>query len=134
MTIALLSIRPKYSNAILSRQKHVEFRLRPFRKDIEHIVIYSSSPVRKVVGFFQVKNVRVLNTKQAWKEFGNLGCLSKEEFFEYCKNREQVVAISIDKVVQLSKPITLDRVNKNYCPPQSFRYISRKEFRYLKSL
>jgi hypothetical protein len=54
----LLSIKPRYVEAILKGDKRYEFRKNIFRnKDVENVYIYATSPVKKLVGFFKVGNI-----------------------------------------------------------------------------
>ena len=48
--IAFLPIKPIYANRILEGSKRYEFRRTRLRQDITHVVIYSTSPVKKIVG------------------------------------------------------------------------------------
>ena len=48
----LLSIRPEFVEKIISHEKKYEFRKRIFRKNVDKIFIYSSSPEKKIIGYF----------------------------------------------------------------------------------
>ena len=51
----LLSVKPKYANEIISGRKKYEFRKLIFkRENIEKVYIYSSSPVKKVIGIVDI--------------------------------------------------------------------------------
>ena len=45
----LMSIKPKYVEKILSGEKKYEYRKTLLKKDVESILVYSTSPVKKVV-------------------------------------------------------------------------------------
>jgi predicted transcriptional regulator len=47
---AILSIKPKFVEEIISGRKRFEFRRRIFKKKISTILVYSSSPIQKFVG------------------------------------------------------------------------------------
>lgn len=50
----LLSIKPRFAEAILDGRKKYEFRKNKFsEKDINCVYIYSTSPIRKIVGIFK---------------------------------------------------------------------------------
>ena len=54
----LLSIKPEYVEKIFSKEKKYEFRKSIFKNpNIKSIIIYSSSPVKKVVGEFEIENI-----------------------------------------------------------------------------
>ncbi len=44
-TRALLSIRPQYADAIFRGEKRFEFRRAMFRKEVDVVVVYTTSPV-----------------------------------------------------------------------------------------
>ena len=46
----LMSIKPKYVEKILSGEKKYEYRKTLLKKDVESILVYSTSPVKKVYG------------------------------------------------------------------------------------
>jgi len=53
----LLSIKPKYANQILNGNKRYEFRKSVFNhRDLEMVYIYSSSPIKRIVGAFDPIN------------------------------------------------------------------------------
>ena len=126
--VALLSIHPRFSDAILSGGKRVEFRRKPFGRDIKFVVIYASSPIMKVVGYFQVRRITVVNLKEAWEKYGRTGNISKSEFSSYYQGMKHVVAIEISQTKKLAQPLPLKEINRNYRAPQSYRYIASKEF------
>ena len=57
-TRVLLSVKPRFAEAILAGEKTFEFRRAVFRRqDIETVVLYASSPTCKVVGEFTIDKV-----------------------------------------------------------------------------
>ena len=55
--VVLLSIKPKYADLILTGSKQVEFRRSWAAQDVGLIVLYSSSPIQKIVGIVEVDSV-----------------------------------------------------------------------------
>jgi predicted transcriptional regulator len=53
----LLSIKPKYADLILAGSKRVEFRRSWAAQDVSMIVLYSSSPIQKIVGTVEVDEI-----------------------------------------------------------------------------
>jgi type I restriction enzyme S subunit len=54
----LLSIKPKYANQIVKGNKKYEFRKSVFKnRDLEMVYIYSSSPVKRIIGAFAIKMI-----------------------------------------------------------------------------
>ncbi len=48
----IFSIKPKYVERILSGEKKYEFRKRIWKKQVDRVFIYASSPVKKIVASF----------------------------------------------------------------------------------
>src|SRR5207249_9743320 len=71
-----------YAAKIFQGQKTVELR----RKFPQNGVVgglalfYSSSPVRAVVGFAQIKQVLKLPVSRIWHEYGVAACISRDDF------------------------------------------------------
>lgn len=121
--VALLPIQPRYAQAIITGGKKVEFRRRNFRNSVNHVVIYASSPVRKIVGFFRVTHVTVGPPLEIWKQFREVGGIERAAFEAYYKGAEDAVAIGVGDVVVLRRPLTLKTLGASLSPPQSFAYL-----------
>lgn len=53
----LLSIKPEFVDKILTHKKLYEFRKSIFKQNVDKIFIYSSYPVKKIVGYFEVTEI-----------------------------------------------------------------------------
>src|SRR6516165_7539841 len=101
----LMSIRPLYASKILDGQKTVELR----RKFPELITkgsiafIYSSSPVRAIVGYARIKRVMKLPVSRIWKEHGAAACISKDQFDSYFAGLTYGFAIFLESVRPMKK-------------------------------
>lgn len=121
----LLSVKPKYVEAILSGAKKYEFRRTIFkRKDVKKIYIYSNSSIKKIVGFFETEKILEGTPEEIWKQCHEYAAISKEDFFKYFQGTQKALAIKIKNVQKFSKPIDPYIKNNNFTPPQSFCYIS----------
>lgn len=67
---ALLSIRPDYVELIRDGVKRVEFRRRPFARDVARILIYAASPVKKLAGFCEVEGMVEDTPAALWARYG----------------------------------------------------------------
>lgn len=128
MKTALLPIRPYFADAIFSGEKLVEFRRKEFKHEISNVVVYSCSPVMRIIGYFEVEEVYVSTPQNAWDRFGNLGCISEKDFLNYFKGSDKAVSIRIKKAIRFKTPIHIQELNEHYVAPQSFRYLSSKIF------
>ena len=70
--VILMSIHPKFAQLILSGKKKVEFRKTRFNHQISHVVIYATSPIKKVVGYFEVQNIKVAPPKDLWESYSEV--------------------------------------------------------------
>lgn len=120
----LLSVRPKYIDSILSGRKKFEFRKQKFKRaPINFIFIYVSAPVKKIVGYFELKEIIEDQPKNLWKKLSSDSGLNEEEFSNYFQNKEIGYAIKITDFKKFKKPETPNNIVKNFHPPQSFCYI-----------
>lgn len=76
----LMSIKPEFSDKIYSGEKQVEFRKRIFDDTVSKVYIYTSSPRKKVDGFFEIDKVVKGTPENIWKEFSSLGCIDKNRY------------------------------------------------------
>ncbi|MBA2868842.1 hypothetical protein [Methanococcus maripaludis] len=125
MEDVLISIKPKYVKKIMENSKKYEFRKQIFKKSVEKIYIYSTSPVMKIIGYFKFGTVLTGNPKEIWKKLHNVVGIEEKEFFEYFKDKNIAFAIEINDFVKLDAPIDPKKINANFRPPQSFYYINK---------
>jgi len=118
----LLSINPEHVENILSGKKRYEFRKRRCKADIDMILIYSTSPVMKVVGEVEVTNVIVDHPNKLWDTTANFAGISKDFFDKYFENKEHAVAYELGRVNKYDKPLNLEDFDIN-AAPQSFIYV-----------
>lgn len=122
---ALLSIRPKYVEAILDGEKKYEFRKSIFRKgNIGKVFIYSTTPAKKIVGTFQIARIIEDHPKNLWNKLSTLSGLNASEFFKYFSGKEIGFAIQIDNLEKFKNPIDPRHLIPNFVPPQSFYYLN----------
>lgn len=123
LTSVILSIKPIYAQAIIAGTKKVEFRKKIFKRQVEKIFIYSSSPKKMIVGYFTILEIIEDTPINLWNQFNKVGGISEKDFFEYYKNVEKGFSIKIDKVVKFEEEIEPAEFIEEFCAPQSFIYI-----------
>ena len=106
--------------------KKVEFRKKIFKRPVDKIFVYSSSPEQRIIGFFTIAEVVEDNPKQLWSKFNKIGGIKKEDFFSYYKNSKTGFSIKIDKVEKFKEGINPTDLFKNFCAPQSYIYLEEK--------
>lgn len=126
--VALLSIHPTFADAILEGRKKVEFRRRPFGRPVNYILVYATSPISALVGFFKVSRVVADSPRALWERYSEVGCIEEPRFLQYYEGCESAVAISVKSPVAFEKPIDLAVLGLGVVPPQSYRYITREIF------
>jgi len=121
----LLSIKPKYVDKIFCGSKKYEFRKNIFKNEnVREIVIYSSSPMKKIVGTCAIGSIIEDRTMILWQMFKEVSGLCEEEFFSYFQNKEKGYAIEIEEIKKFENPIDPWHFDKKFVPPQSFQYIT----------
>lgn len=126
LTSVILSIKPIYAQAIMSGTKKVEFRKKIFKRPVDKVFVYSSSPKKKIIGFFTIKEIVENSPEKLWKEFSKVGGIKKKDFFNYYQNSERGFSIRISKVEKFKKEIEPSDFFKNFHAPQSFVYLEEK--------
>lgn len=120
----LLSINPEYVEKIFSGEKKYEFRRNIFKKqDIKSIVIYSTSPVKKVVGEFIIDEIIQDLPQKLWELAPENTGISEEKFYKYFANKEKGYAIKIGKLIKYKTMKNLQDFSIKSAP-QSFVYVN----------
>lgn len=121
----LLSIKPEYAEKIFNGEKKYEFRRAIFKNPgITHVVVYASSPVKKVIGEFEIERIFYDELDNLWEITQTEAGISEEYFFEYFSDMEKGYAIQIGRIQEYSKPQSLED-EYGLSPPQSFAYLSK---------
>jgi len=123
----LMSIKPKYVDEILKGTKLFEFRKTVFDySNIDSVVIYASSPVKMIVGEFNVDDVLIDNPKSLWERCHEHSGIDKESFMKYFENKDKAFSIVIKNLTIYKKPINPYKEITNFRPPQSYMYFNDK--------
>ncbi len=129
--VALLPIRPRFARSIMSGQKKVEFRKVRFRRNVSHVVVYASSPVKRVLGYFHVAEIHEAPPAVLWARYADVGGLDRDEFWAYYASTGEGVAIGIGEVRGLVEPLPLSTLGSRMRAPQSFAYLADGAFNKL---
>lgn len=121
----ILSIKPEFSQKILSGEKLFEFRKRIFsRQDIDTAIIYATKPVGKVVGEFHIQKVISAEPDKLWEITKLESGITRDYYFEYFKNSKLAFALCVDNPVTYDVPMDLKSMYPTIKqPPQSFIYV-----------
>ncbi len=117
----LLSIKPIYANKILNWEKLFELRKSIPKNKFDTVVIYSSSPEKKIIWEFEVGEIIYENLDKLWNIVKDYSCIDKKFFDEYYKWKDKWYAIKVKKTKKYKEPLPITRYTKY--PPQWFIYI-----------
>jgi len=122
--IAFMSIKPIYAEKIIAGIKKYEFRRAAIREKLSHMIIYSTSPVKKIIGIAEVEGVHSSSPTAIWERTKNAAGISRKLFRVYFKNKKIAYAIKIKEVIPFDKPISPKEIEKCFNVPQSFSYVN----------
>lgn len=120
---AILSIKPKFVEEILSGNKKFEYRKKIFKQDIDSVVIYASRPIGMFVGEFKIKNTLYDDIDTIWEKTNNFSGISHKYFKKYFEKHDKGYALEIDDLIIYEEPIIPQKILSNFKAPQSFCYI-----------
>lgn len=122
----MLSLKPRFAEAILAGTKTVEVRRVMPRITIPTLaLLYASGSERALVGTCVVRSVARYPADEMWRLHGADTALSKPEFDAYLEGRDCGVALLLERPEPLATPIPLHtlRLVNGFRPPQSFAYV-----------
>lgn len=128
----LLSVKPKYSDLILTGQKRVEFRRTWAADEVGLIAVYSSSPSQRIVALVDVDEVVCDSPAKLWNHCTSRGgALTRREFLDYFDGKSLGYAVLLGEVRKLKNPLDPHGVFSEFSAPQSFRYLTTAEMKKL---
>lgn len=118
----LISINPKHVDNIINGVKKFEYRRKAAKKDVSSIIIYETTPIKRVVAEAEIIDVLELPKEQLWEETKNEAGISKAFFLDYFKGKEIAYAYKLGKIKVFDKPKFLSDYGLR-AAPQSFAYV-----------
>jgi len=126
----LLSVRPRYAESIMNGSKTAEIRRqRPSVELGAPVIIYATQPVAAVVGSARIVDVHHGSPSDVWADHHDALGISQDEFDDYVAGVRAAYVLTLDEVLRLAAPLTLDemRTASGFHPPRSYRYVTRTE-------
>ena len=117
-----MSIKPEFVYYIFTGEKVYEFRKRLCKRQVNRIYIYSTDPVKRVVGEAEIDSVLVESPEKVWELTHSGAGINKDFFDKYFENRAEAVAYKLKNVKKYKKPIQLSDFGI-LSAPQSYQYI-----------
>ncbi|WP_443739599.1 ASCH domain-containing protein [Treponema sp.] len=123
MNSILLSIKPEYAEKIFAGIKTYEYRRKIFKDgSVKTVVVYVTSPIKKIIGEFSIEKVLSDTPQNIWKQTKDNSGITKEFYDKYFHNRDKAYAIKIKSVNKYKKPMELKDFYISSAP-QSFIYL-----------
>lgn len=125
LTNILLSIKPRYAEAIMNESKRYEFRKSVFRNDaVRDVFVYSTSPIQMIVGAFRMGKIIRDDPQNLWSMLHEYAGIDERAFFQYFEGRHEGFAIEVRSPQEFGDPIDPWALDPDFVPPQSFRYVN----------
>lgn len=127
---ALISIQPEYVTKILSGQKTIELRKKPFpHAETDRLWIYTTTPTAAIEGVARVAEVIKGTPDEIWQKYSGKCGIQKSDFDKYFEGADDAYAIRLKEVVRLKRKLKLADIQatiEGFVPPQYFRYLEHK--------
>lgn len=117
----IISVNPEHVNNIINGTKKYEYRTKTAKNDVNKLIIYETTPIKKVVAEAEIVEVLAFEPNILWKKTKEFSGISKEFFDSYFKNREIAYAYKLGKIKVYEKPKELAEFGLKTAP-QSFAY------------
>lgn len=118
----MMSIHPEFVDKILSGEKKYEFRKTIPRRDVDKIIIYSTSPIKKILAEVEVLGIVSKKPIIIWQLTSKYSGIEEAYFFKYFKDRPLAHAFVLGQVTVYNEPLSLIELGYSHAP-QSFVYI-----------
>lgn len=117
----IISINPKHVNNIINGTKKYEYRTKAAKKDVNKLIIYETTPIKKIVAEAEIIEVLALDPTTLWKETKSYSGITKSYFDKYFKNRKIAYAYKLGNIKVYDEPKALADFGLK-AAPQSFAY------------
>lgn len=118
----IISINPEHVENILNGTKKYEYRKIAAKQDVSSIIIYETTPIKKIVAEAEIEEMIMLPPEELWQRTKQFSGISKDFFDKYFYDRKVACAYKLGKVKKYKQPRSLIYYGlKN--APQSFVYV-----------
>lgn len=119
---ALLSIKPEFALQIFSGQKKFEYRRKIFKKTVDSVIVYATSPMKLVIGEFFIDDILFEEVDKLWERTKTFSGISKEYYYKYFENLDRGYAIKIGNVNYFEVSFSITE-KYGIIAPQCFAYV-----------
>ncbi|MDR2739968.1 MAG: hypothetical protein LBB68_09100 [Treponema sp.] len=106
----------------MSGKKKYEYRRSIFKKPVNRVYLYLSSPERKIVGYFRYQGYIEDTIREIWEATKKESAATEAAYLDYFKSTNKAFAIPIDEFINFADPVDPWKT-PGFLPPQSFRYV-----------
>lgn len=128
--MVVLSLRPRFAEAILTGDKTVELRRTEPKIEVPtRALLYAASPVRSLIGTCIIASVWSANLGDIWRKHRQEVGLPYREFQQYFKGVDKGTALALIQPREFSRWVPLQDLQarrEGFRPPQSFAYVDTK--------
>ncbi|MCY4256757.1 MAG: ASCH domain-containing protein [bacterium] len=125
--MVVLSLKPRFAEAILVGLKTVEFRrIMPKIEVPTRALLYASTPTQALLGTCIVTDVLSSDLAGLWREHGSQSALAYSEFKAYFTDLTVGTALMLAQPQSFSIEVPLQDLRaepQGFRPPQSFAYV-----------
>ena len=122
----LLSINPQHVANIVQGKKCYEYRKKSCKRKVDKIVIYSTSPVKQIIGEVEVLDTLEMDKEELWKLTKEQSGITKRFYNAYFSGKTTAVAYKLGAVLEYKTPQLLTEIGVKVAP-QSFMYLPDDE-------
>ena len=119
----VISINPEHVKNILNGTKKFEYRTKAAKGDINKILIYETTPLKRIVAEVEIIDVLMMSPSDLWNETKEYSGITKAFFDSYFDNRKVAYAYKLGEVKAYKEPKRLEDFGLKYAP-QSFAYVN----------
>ena len=118
----IISINPQHVENIIRGLKKYEYRKIAAKQDVSSIIIYETSPIKRVVAEAEILEVLMMSPEELWQQTKDASGINKQFFDKYFSGRDVAYAYKLGEIKVYEQPRSLlDYGIKS--APQSFVYI-----------
>ncbi len=122
MCSILISINPEHVENIFNGTKKYEYRKIKCKQDIDKIIIYSTSPIMKIVGEAKVEEILEGPPEKIWNITKKQSGITSKFYDQYFNNSEKAIAYKLTDIKKYELPKDLSAYGIRTAP-QSFVYV-----------
>lgn len=117
----LLSIKPEFVEKIIMGEKKFEYRRKIFKRDVESVLVYATSPWKVVVGEFLIEDIIKDELNMLWEKTYKYSGINEDFFWQYFNGVNLGYALKIGKFYLYENYLKIESLGVK--PPQSYVYL-----------